>query len=194
MVIVFILCTGCKAYPAVESYRDLKGKHLEIEGVEYTRNNGDWGLDHDQLGAKIGYLDEKPIYEMKGDTNRNYIYVEDGPYHESYFRTDFAYPEISADTVNKIVWYGPERKVATIEEADTISQVFDELYNNEPTSADNISEFYGVMYCRFNSMLGLEYFIWVRIQDGEKIIGNNKNEHYFKISDDLLEKLSGNDE
>lgn len=139
---------------------------------------------------------------MKDDINRNYIYVKIGySYYEVFFREGFVYPEVFLDTVNRILWYGPDnkaseipdKKVSVIEEEGIVSQVFDELYNNEPLSADNISA-YGEIICYFDNMPGLEYFIWVRIQDGEKLMGNDSKDHYVKISDDLLEKLSGNDE
>lgn len=211
LAVMSIIMVGCiKRLPVpVYDMTDEVGTSVYIDGVRYKQLPAlEWTTDN--VDEIIGYAGNYKtfIYSVKNDPNRDFIvlkYYWGDAYWPCLYRTDKDIPEVSADSVDKIVWEDYESDLETgarlnyyaneIEEKEVIKELFDLLETGEKVQDINAikkGSNYAVlridMYC--TEIPGASYGLAVRMYNGRLVCGRTSTGYYY-IPDDLLEKIAG---
>jgi len=187
---------GCQSYPIYDSYEKEDGfSYITIDNIEYRQGTGDWGLDYDQTGSIIGYLDNNStkIYNMQDDPDKKCLYVKisEGLYNP-FFRTDYSFPEVNSQTVKMITWDDTQFK-QDINDDDLINTLFSVLDQNEYVHEDGIAVGYGTIRCYIDQSPSVCYIFSVIYKNGEFLCGSYPNDNFVAISTDLVKQLSGHE-
>lgn len=195
-ILLIGLASGCATgpYPTYYSYTDENGYNtiVEIDGIVYKQAPGNWGIDIEQRGGKLGYLDDtsKIIYEIQGDSSRNYLYAQVGKGYLAYFEKDFIFPEVSVDSVNMIHWWD-SNKTRDITDHETIQLFFSEVSNGTSISEHGNWWVFGQLYCYIEQFPGVYYTYQIITYNGMYACSDFSQDNYVDISKDLVEKLAG---
>lgn len=211
VILSTVVCTGCidpklPVYEKTETEED--GICVVIDGVKYKElPKLKWEISQTNF-KRAGYAgDYKTLVLMdSSETEKNFIILR-GSFAGSYvcclYRTDKMIPDMSSESVDKIVLkeyigLNPQEDdvyLNTVIDKEAIKELFDSL-NSEEKIDDyqqivKDSEYYNIDIILYSTQLtGAYYYLETGMNDGRFICGK-PNIKYVYISDDLLEKLAG---
>lgn len=186
------------SHPVYNTYESGDETFVKIDSIEYKMF---CYLDSNLIGDMIGFLDDKstPIYSIKGDTDKNFLYVKvsgEMPGYWGYYRSDFVLPEASAVNINKMTWWdSTSRSTKIITDKSLINDLFKELDIEENIiNTDDIDSECAQIDLYFKDTPGLLYeiLVWVR-KDGSFYCSYSEDGKYkeIKVSKELLERIAG---
>jgi len=208
-VIALLLLSCINPFLPVYEYEetDENGMTVIIDGVKYVQYP-ELKWDITPSGKVIGYagsLDIKISEAAREDTS--FVFVHDNWKH-SYDKVLYraGTPDVSAESVDRIVWDKSGRKDSqivdtytnTIEDKEVIKQLFDILENGERVQdiywvkKDSLDWFFiSILFYR-SDLPSARFSVSIGMKDGE-MIGVYWHHGYVKIPEDLLKRISGRD-
>lgn len=186
---------------------------LIVDGVKYsTEPLLKWDIDL-SFSKQIGYDGSwsTRVYEAEGDPDRNFIsireLIQDMPYMPLH-RMDKAFPEPSAETVDKMVWADSIWKddtsyyEKTIVDKGIIKEFFQVLRDNEkegaiqpvtPAETNNKIHFI-TLTCYSSQLQYASYFLNFGTYENKLVCTDSisyYNKTYCQVPKELLEKIAG---
>ena len=219
LVVMFILmlalldCSGCffrleptasyPVYKRTDSEKD--GVTVNFEGVIYKMYPlTKWGSHPD--GELVGYAGTKDtiICLAEGDTERNFIYLQDNGasmYYRPLYRTDREIPDPSGENIDEIVWteydfndgksenYGRHFK-----DKETIKRLFEVWDTSKKTREyEGLPDISVRMFCTSSQVPGGYLELNLAQSTDQKIMMGTPDQGYTEVPIKLLEEISGRD-
>ena len=157
-------------------------------------------LDENQIGEMIGFLDNTsyPIYRINGDTDKNFLYIKisgEMPGHWGFYRSDFIFSEVSADTVNRLEWWdATSRSTKTITDQQIISEFFDYVSSARAYTGDETADLYAQVDLYLKDAPGLRDYMAICVRkDGSFFCSFMEDGVNMQsdISADFIERIAG---
>ena len=214
LTLILLSCTGCFSYsidPPVSYpvYERMDSKEdgitVNFEGVIYKMYPlAKWEVRPD--GKLLGYAGTKDtiICLAQGDTERNFIFVQDNGasmYSRPLYRTDREIPDPSGESVDIITWKEfkttgetPESNQPKCINKDTIKRLFDVWDIGEKTWEYKLIPAVRIdVVCSSSQVPGAYFGLFVVMNSNNELMMGTPDQGFTKVPIELLEEISGHD-
>ncbi len=213
LILALLSCSGCiskleptRSYPVYEQIdSEEDGVMVNFKGVIYKMYPlTKWEVNPD--GEMVGYAGTKEtiICLAEGDTERNFIYLQDNGasmYYRPLYRTDRVIPAPSGESVDTITWKeydftGKESEFydRQYDDKETIKRLFDVWESGEKTwEYEFLPDFRIHMLCLSFQVPGAYFDLFLVMNSSQEVMMGTPDQGYTEVPIELLEEISGRD-